>query len=626
MSRGHISPGIFESINARFLRPEEVAQSFVLCDHFRNLSVRGHSLAVGPRGSGKTTLLKMLQGPALSAWKHPEADSYKMKIDYTGVFIPTDIVWAKQIKNLGEGYLSTDQHKLVERAIFTTHILHELIQAMHYRLIMPNDTRKNVHGGVNSSDDQEADLVASLSANWGIDTPIHSLISLKQSLLNRMGNIYEMVSKERFLSINDRNDRFASIPYLHINFLQATISAIEIFGDIYKDTEHRWALLFDELELAPKDIVQHLITSLRSTDQRIFFKLSFSPYNENVEIFENAWAAMPKHDFQYIKLWYPYKEDGTEFSKALVASMLNDKDIQVRNLNEIFGPSFYDEDRRKKNKYDKESSHVKLFKRMFREDRSFKYYVIDNKIDLDKLDELNENERAGFARKIYPIAAVRDAFRKPDKWTGNKINSDETKRKSRKAYPVIYAGSKSLLDMLEGNPRWIIGVVGPLLDIYKRTKKQVPKSKQMEEIKKATNQFKSLLSAMPCEVSPKGAPPKSVMSILEMIGEFFRKVIVEDKFKPEPYGSFIVDQSTTAEFERALALALNAGAIVFIPGSTTNIIIKSLKDRRFRLTYLLAPNFQIPIQLMRATSLKRILSSGSNTPNTQLLLFEDIHD
>ena len=175
--------------------------------------------------------------------------------------------------------------------------------------------------------------------------------------------------------------------------------------------------------------------------------------------------------------------------------------------------------------------------------------------------------------------------------------------------------------MLEGNPRWIIGVIGPLLDIYKKTNTQVPKSKQMEEIKKATHQFKSLLSAMPCEVTPKNSPPKSVMSILDQIGEFFRKVVVEEKFKPEPFGSFIVDSSTTPEFESALALALNAGAIVFIPGTSTNIIMTSLKDKRFRLTYLLAPHFQIPIQLMRATSLKRILSRRLDTK--QLSLFEN---
>ncbi len=178
---------------------------------------------------------------------------------------------------------------------------------------------------------------------------------------------------------------------------------------------------------------------------------------------------------------------------------------------------------------------------------------------------------------------------------------------------------KTMLDMLEGNPRWIIGVIGPLLDIYLQTNKCILKRIQMVEIQKAANQFKSLLSAMPCDVSPKGDPPKNVMTILDMIGHYFSKVVVIDKFQPEPVGSFVVDPNTSKEFEIALALALNAGAIVYIPGTTSSIIIKSVIERRFRLSYLLAPNYHIPIQLMRITSLRQVQKGGKSA---QLALFD----
>src|SRR5438045_309341 len=96
-----ITPTIFESFNARNLDPEKVAETFVPSKQYDSLIKRRHTLIVGPRGSGKTTLLKMLQEPALEAWQHDSAEHYRSKIDFTGVFIPTDISWGEQLQLLG---------------------------------------------------------------------------------------------------------------------------------------------------------------------------------------------------------------------------------------------------------------------------------------------------------------------------------------------------------------------------------------------------------------------------------------------------------------------------------------------------------------------------------------------
>src|SRR3954470_15580022 len=98
-------PSIFESFNARALEPDQVARTFVPSQHYRTLTKRSHSIIIGPRGSGKTTLLKMLQQPALEAWNHPHADEYRSIIDFTGVFIATDVSWGRQVQSLGYGKL-----------------------------------------------------------------------------------------------------------------------------------------------------------------------------------------------------------------------------------------------------------------------------------------------------------------------------------------------------------------------------------------------------------------------------------------------------------------------------------------------------------------------------------------
>ena len=299
--------------------------------------------------------------------------------------------------------------------------------------------------------------------------------------------------------------------------------------------------------------------------------------------------------------------------------MLKNRNLNNISLTQILGHSKYEGDKavtKKRGTYGVGSPQVELFKRLYENDESFCKYIDNHNIKLDTLDMLQENDRARLARKIFAIALVRDAFRSPDK-LGAK--GSEPRRRSRKAYPEIYAGAKPILEILEGNPRWVIGVIGPLLDLYLKTRRRVDPIRQLDEIINAFNQFKALLSALPCDVSPEGTPPKSVMSILDVIGDYFKKAVIIDNFHPEPHGSFSVDKKTTKEFEKSLSLALNAGAIVYIPGDSSQLIINSLIDHRFRLSYLMAPNYQIPIQLMREVPLSQILH-GSNVK--QLKLFE----
>jgi ABC-type uncharacterized transport system ATPase subunit len=60
-------PAIFGALNARYLKPRQIAEGFVPPPRFDELCNRGHTQLIGPRGSGKTTLLRMLDGAALEA-------------------------------------------------------------------------------------------------------------------------------------------------------------------------------------------------------------------------------------------------------------------------------------------------------------------------------------------------------------------------------------------------------------------------------------------------------------------------------------------------------------------------------------------------------------------------------
>lgn len=132
------APTVFESFNARSLGPEQVAQTFVAPSHFAKLVARCHSTLIGPRGSGKTSLLKMLQPHALESWQSEEARAFRSTIDFTGVFIQTDISWNRQTIALVDG-LPENAIRAFRTAAFTTQVLHSLVETLCWRVGEPKD-------------------------------------------------------------------------------------------------------------------------------------------------------------------------------------------------------------------------------------------------------------------------------------------------------------------------------------------------------------------------------------------------------------------------------------------------------------------------------------------------------
>ena len=302
------SHGFYESFNARTLRPEEVAQRFVPSDHFRRLFRVCHSVVVGPRGSGKTTLLKMLEQPAVETWSHPDADEYRRQVNYTGVFVATDVNWKSQIDSLSSVNFSATESRLFGSSAFTTHVLRSLVTSFRYR----SNTKPAPfpHRRVTLDAERESRLVRSVSESWKIKPPLPTLLSLRHALSARLNQIRELASREQLRHSKDRAARLSDDPYLHIWYLPAVTTAIELFNDLVDEPDAKWALLFDELELAPEWIREELMQSTRSVDDRLLFKLSISPYEEHSSA-HGLLAPTQDNDYNAIPLWYANRETVT---------------------------------------------------------------------------------------------------------------------------------------------------------------------------------------------------------------------------------------------------------------------------------------------------------------------------
>lgn len=614
MSQTNQVQKFFESFNARFLSPHDVARRFVPSDNFEKLAKASHSLIVGPRGSGKTTMLKMLLGEALEAWQHKDADSYRAQINFTGVFVPTDVNWSKQIESLGKNF--SDKHKdLLARAAFSIHVLHKLVSAIIYRTYPSEDLSLFPHRRLKLTEKTESLFVQDVSVAWHVEPSINSLLSLKHALLKKLSEIAEIVSAEESRGDQERDARLADIPFLHLDFLKSSIYAIEIFEDLSKDIGGRWAFLFDELELAPNCILQELINATRSTDERILFKLSLVPFNPQIDFISDFCSGMPGHDFEYIPLWYANKADGLPFCEELLKSMLSENGYPDDTPIKIFGPSLFNineeniSDQFYDSAYHSGSKHAQLIQSMSKKDISFKNYLDRKKINPEKLDNIESRQRASDLRKIISVLVVREAYRRPD---NIRTQSGQKGQGRSRKNPPIYAGLNSLFTLVEGNPRWFIGIIGSLLKQYEKTRKPISPALQMATVSKTIHRFMALLRTIPCPIDTvSGKKPKDVSEVIDIIGQYFYKSVVIDKFQPEPKGSFTVDKGISKELLSSLGLALNAGAIVYVPGNTAEIAINSLEGRRFRISYLLSPFYHIPITLMRSVSLTEILHKAS---------------
>jgi len=128
----------------------------------------------------------------------------------------------------------------------------------------------------------------------------------------------------------------------------------------------------------------------------------------------------------------------------------------------------------------------------------------------------------------------------------------------------------------------------------------------MAEIEKSVHRFRSLLKTIPC--SDSHAPGSSVAVIIDKIGEFFYDSVVVSDFRPQPYGTFTIDDEVPDKIAKSLSVALNAGAIVYVPKHKDQSMIEDMYGKRFRLTYLLSPSYEIPIRLGDNYALSKILN------------------
>ena len=99
-------------------------------------------------------------------------------------------------------------------------------------------------------------------------------------------------------------------------------------------------------------------------------------------------------------------------------------------------------------------------------------------------------------------------------------------------------------------------------------------------------------------------------------------------FSDDPPLTFTIDSFMTGDALDILAHSgLNAGAIVYVPDGKSALMLATgsrFGESAFRVSYLLAPVYKLPIRLGRSVALSRLLKAGSvESPQLFMDLGED---
>lgn len=561
---------IYETFNARTLTAKQLADGFIINTAFQELAGQNHSIIIGPRGSGKTTLMRMLQVETLASWNAPFAAEIQSRVDFTGVFIPTDMVWYKQSQELRSCGANVELVNKFINEIFIYHVIDCLLQSLQYRMTNDNESCQG-YKKICISISDEMDMVTNLSLMWKLSCKAKTVRSLRNAMIVAVGKItnLEVIKPQNIdIIITERLSGFGDINSVLSNSVKLINSCIGEDGG-------KWCFLFDELELASDGITQSLLDSIRGADPAIIYKLSLAPFNENVKKTYIMRGPMVGQDYTTIRLPNP----DIEFTQQLCQQIVNNNG-RKEDLNVIFEKV-------------KDLDYTKLCNDLAKKDDSFTDYLFRKKISLSEIPRYTEADRMSEIRKLRWVLYLRNEYLT----MSNRI-------KSRHRAPDIYGGIDEIISELEFNPRMIIGTLNKMFN--RAQKKKITMAYQIAALNETCCSFSALLNTMPVKVSGCNTVSGFVGFIADNI---VRKFILGPQFYDEPRNTFYFLKEPDSELTEAMGEALNTGAIVCIDENSNEINISSLLNKSFRLSYLFSHALKLPVSKIGSIEYGKLIST-----------------
>lgn len=592
MTENHAPARAFEAFNARFLTSEEVAKTFIPPPQYSKLIEVSHSVLLGPRGSGKTTLLKMLQLRALAAWKHETAEHVRKGLGYHSIFLGTDVLWGSQLESRTKEIADPEARAQIRRTSFRLHLslafLNSLAEVRDPALAAHPDLKRFTHPFDRQT---EGELLRGLAAIWLMDPSIDSLLGMRIGLRTQLAQLLSLTSELR------RNPNVSLPQFLDLDPASSIISGIDLANAVFNQPSKRWAILCDELEIAPDMVRRELFQLLRSTSHNVIFKFSLFPYSSELSSLKGPDAPSSGNDYASLELYYSKREGAYAFCEAMLRGMIDEfGGPQVTVPEDALGEGWFDggraHRRSKTSPYAPPNGQFFMrAQRLFNVDASFRDWLKRTGLSIRTVHKLTDSPQAPY-RKALPYILTRSEFLKE----GGRF-------RSRKSLGSLYTGAYSLFSLTEGNPRIFINLMRPLVLEYSRIGGTVGSDLQAQSADLTIHRFRASLSAIP---TTGDGDIRSILQLIDIVGTFFREAQLGREFSPEPASTFIVDDEVGDALVELVGRTLNAGAFVHMPDDAS-AGVRELKGARLRLSYTLAPEYKLPLMSGRTINLSTII-------------------
>lgn len=608
-----------EPFNAKAMTYAEVAKTFVPSTKFTLLAGAWNSVLVGPRGGGKTTLFKMLSVEGQEAWAGPAAETYKGKVAFTGIYVPSDIAWGTMLEALTKAGQDANVGILFSEAAFVTHVLLAVAIAIdrHVTLNPVQGAEADAQaptGGPTQADLEE--VIARIAKLWQLQPASLSPTSLVDALRERLLDIKRIANLRERLKVT----AMPTETYLGMDMLESTSQALQAFDMAFRRPDHRWCLLLDEFEVAPMHLQKTVLAAMRASGaQKLLLKVALAPCGPDV-LYDQQSSAPPSplNDVRQVELWYADKAESSEFCEQVFLSRSSAYTaLAGKTPSEVFGTSAYavvddTEEAEQVGLFTIAGRNKKQVTEQFlslaEKDPSFREFLGRKQVDLSRELGMQPSDPHGNTlRKIAPLVAFRNAYK------GKAIG----KKRGVKPFNTAYAGWESLAAISEGNPRWLIGLITRIMSNSDQAQFPVPTPQQTNGVQWNCQRYAEMLQSVATEQFGSIKTSTPIYEVLSKIGDYFHNRLVRDTFIEDPPMSFIVDERVSDDVEHALRIAVNHGAIVCFQNSADVGGFRTLRGLRFRLTYLLAPVFKLPMRKSKSVSLSTILEAKPEASASQ---------
>jgi hypothetical protein len=453
---------------------------------------------------------------------------------------------------------------------------------------------------------------------WFVQDGMPSFKSIRQELRLRLATLGRTL---RAVQRGGANPLASDEPtWIDLDFAAEVANAAELVNDSTDDEGRRWALLFDELEVAPASIRTSLMGSLRVPDTHLVMKLALSPYPGTTMSISAAedFPGIPRegNDFDVVSLSNAHRIGVDRFGRQVLNALVRDIPDISASPEQLFGQSRITTPAAQwlvsGTAYSPGSKRMSDLAEYVRSDPSVLDYLERHGIGVDKIGMVKPDRRAAHLRKIAPLVALREYYSVA---APGKVRRRYRQRKTFE----FYAGLATLLALSEGNPRSILYLFGPLLSSEDTLLHgSVSESSQAKAIGDSVASFRSLLKTIPAPTPSTmfgsqhrhKADRRGLLNFLDHIGEFFTNAAYATDFSPDPAGSFIVDSNTPDAAMAAIESGVNVGALIFVPDDDGMDLFGSARGKRLRLSYLLAAYHRLPLRLGRAVALSSIFEPG----------------